>query len=123
MLASLPPFFNSDQLFTCALKASVYKLNAIVFYTGSHYMVFIRTKNNQNHHRIWTLFNDTEIRQFESGLPQVFQYAVQARAIPTMVFYEKSRVQTALRAAEGVIATQPDVVWQEMLRQATHEES
>jgi len=65
MLASLP--FNNflSQTYSAPNVSFLYRLNAIVAFSGSHYMVFLRLREADNKPRVWTLFNDTQIEKFE----------------------------------------------------------
>ena len=59
ILASLP--FNNflSQTYSAPNVNLLYRLNAIVAFSGSHYMVFLRLRQESNKPRVWTLFNDT----------------------------------------------------------------
>ena len=65
-----------------------YKLNVLVAFTGAHYMVFMRVKNDIKDDRVWTLYNDDEPPiKFES-YPEVARFLIQSNVVPTMVIYE-----------------------------------
>lgn len=51
-------------------------------------MVFIRAKTPGLKEKVWTMFNDTEIKQFHKGFIELAHYLVSANAVPTLVLYE-----------------------------------
>ena len=68
-----------------------YKLNGIVAFTGSHYMVFLRVPNSAIGAKVWTLFNDEEIQTFDSYL-DLSRFMIEANTVPTLMIYEQSAV-------------------------------
>lgn len=88
ILASLPPHTFLSQCFSASREIFIaYKLNVIVAYTGTHYMVFIRVRPSGCKDRVWTMFNDTETKQFDK-YSELVHYLVTSNAVPTMVIYE-----------------------------------
>jgi hypothetical protein len=88
ILCSLP--FNNflSQTYSAPSVNYLYRLNAIVAFSGSHYLVFLRIKQEGNKPRVWTLFNDTYTEKFED-YGAVASYLVSANVVPTLVLYEQ----------------------------------
>lgn len=64
----------------------------MICFVGKHYLVFIRSPNpNADKYRyqsIWTLFNDTQIKDFKNGWTEVVDYCVDTKAVPTLLVYD-----------------------------------
>jgi hypothetical protein len=89
MLLSLPPYVYPSNLFETPSIDLTYKLNGIVAFTGSHYLIFLRVFLPDSNQKSWTLFNDTEILPM-GDFGSVAKYLVDGNMVPTLLIYERS---------------------------------
>ena len=88
VLASLPQYTFLSQMFVEPTHIKfAYKPNAIVAYTGAHYLVFIRVKHSTE--RVWTLYNDADSPKQFKGYGDVCQYFIESNCFPTLVVFER----------------------------------
>lgn len=76
----------------CTNKNAEYNLKAMVCFVGKHYLVFIRfpnlTPDKYRYQSKWTLFNDTQVRDFKNGWSEVVDYCVDTKAVPTLLVFD-----------------------------------
>lgn len=75
-----------------------YNLKALICFVGNHYLVFIRSHSQrpQPERKIfstWTLYNDTQVRDFKNGWVEVVDYCIDTKAVPTLVIYDQTKYQ------------------------------
>lgn len=87
----IPNFYTEENMQDEAIFKTVYKLQSILLYTGSHYMTIVRVATSlSSQKKEWHLLNDEELRV--DGFEQwedVINYIMQSQSVPTMVIYQK----------------------------------
>ena len=59
----IPNFYTEENMQDEAIFKTVYKLQSIILYTGSHYTTIVRVATGlSNLQKTWHLFNDEEIK-------------------------------------------------------------
>ena len=59
----IPSFYTEENMQDEAIFKTVYKLQSMILYTGSHYMTILRVASSlSNHQKMWHLLNDEEMR-------------------------------------------------------------
>lgn len=85
----IPNFYTEENMQDEAIFKTVYKLQSIVLYTGSHYLTIVRVATTlSGQKKEWHLLNDEELRV--EGFEQwedVINYIMQSQSVPTMVIY------------------------------------
>lgn len=85
----IPNFYTEENMQDEAIFKTVYKLQSIVLYTGSHYLTIVRVATSLSRQKKeWHLLNDEELRV--EGFEQwedVINYIMQSQSVPTMVIY------------------------------------
>lgn len=73
-------------------------------------MVFIRVRPSGCKDRVWTMFNDTETKQFDK-YSELVHYLVTSNAVPTMVIYEFQNYQNKSIDQTNVTVNADDEEW------------
>jgi len=85
----IPNFYTEENMQDEAIFKTVYKLQSIVLYTGSHYLTLVRVATSlSNQKKEWHLLNDEELRI--EGFTQwedVVHYILQSMSVPTLIIY------------------------------------
>jgi len=87
----IPNFYTEENMQDEAIFKTVYKLQSIVLYTGSHYHTLVRMASTMSQKKKkWHLLNDEEVRVhgFDEW-SDVIQYILESRSVPTLVIYQK----------------------------------
>ena len=59
----IPNFYTEENMQDEDIFKTIYKLQSIILYTGSHYLTLIRVATDlSNHQKAWHLMNDADIR-------------------------------------------------------------
>jgi len=95
----IPNFYTEENMQDEAIFKTVYKLQSILLYTGSHYLTIVRVPSVlSKHKKTWHLLNDTEIRtEGFADWQSVIQFILESRAVPTMVVYAKRVLREPVR--------------------------
>eukprot|EP01059_Diplonema_ambulator_P009098 TRINITY_DN1890_c1_g1_i3.p1 TRINITY_DN1890_c1_g1~~TRINITY_DN1890_c1_g1_i3.p1 ORF type:complete len:530 (+),score=90.35 TRINITY_DN1890_c1_g1_i3:30-1619(+) len=111
-MASIPIKWRvQDSLPSKAENRYVAVLQGIVFYYGCHYISTYYNKKLS----VWVIFDDSNIRAAAKTIPGLWQYAVDGKLMPFMLFYQvgamkDESIKAATACFDFKISSEPSVV-------------